>query len=422
VSLHWPASPVEIERIQRERKRVAVERALQSPFLKERIPKLDLDRLEDWWRKIPLLTKEELRKIPPERFHDEFCIQPRTKVVEYWRSGGATGRPLFYARSAEDMVHGLLAFERAWALIGATADDCAHISFPLGVHPVAHLYARAAINRGIGTVWCGAGSNTSSETQLELIDHLKPTVWLGMASYGLHLANLAEARGFDLKSSSVKKIIVAAEPLSPVKRKKLESAWGAEVFDHFGMTEAAFVAGEGVGHHGLHIWADLFYVEVVNENTGDPVPEGEVGSLVVTPLWNNSMTPFLRWSSGDLVSFTSKGEGNGPWSVFPMLRHARRTVGFFKVRGVNINHADLEDTLFRDPQVVDFRAEVTASESGNDVLHLYVEMRLERSERIIEAIKSTFEVTPKVTLLPRGTIAREFEAAVKPPRFVDKRG
>jgi phenylacetate-CoA ligase len=396
-----------------------VERARQSPFLKKRIPSGDI---EDVWRKIPLLTKEELRQIPPARFHDEFCIQPRTKVVEYWRSGGATGRPLFYPRSAEDMVHGLLAFERAWALIGATADDCAHISFPLGVHPVAHLYARAAINQGIGTVWCGAGTNTPSEVQLELVDQLKPTVWLGMASYGLHLANLAEAKGYDLKNSTIKKIIVAAEPLSPVKRKKLESAWGAEVFDHFGMTEAAFVAGEGVGHHGLHIWADLFYVEVVDESSGEPVPEGEVGSLVVTPLWNNSMTPFLRWSSGDLVSYSSQGVGDGPWSVFPMLRHARRTVGFFKVRGVNINHADLEDALFRLPDVVDFRAEVTAAESGNDVLHLYVEMRIERSERIIEVIKSTFHVTPKVTLLPRGTIARDFEAAVKPPRFVDKRG
>jgi phenylacetate-CoA ligase len=419
--MQWPSSRADIERIQRERKRVAVERALQSAFLKKRIPKLNLDRLDDFWQKIPLLTKEELRQIPPERFHDEFCIQPRTKVVEYWRSGGATGRPLFYPRSAEDMVHGLLAFERAWALIGATADDCAHISFPLGVHPVAHLYARAAINRGIGTIWCGAGTNTPSEVQLELIDQLKPTVWLGMASYGLHLANLAEAKGFDLASSSVKKIIVAAEPLSPVKRSKLENAWGAEVFDHFGMTEAAFVAGEGVGHHGLHIWADLFYVEVVDEKSGDPMPEGEVGSLVVTPLWNNSMTPFLRWSSGDLVSFTSKGAGDGPWSVFPLLRHARRTVGFFKVRGVNINHADLEDALFRVPDVVDFRAEVS-NDGDNDVLHLFVEARKHDSKALKEAMRKTFQITPEITLLPRGTIAREFEATVKPPRFVDKRG
>ena len=418
IDLRWPASRAELERIQRERKGVAVERARQSPFLKKRIPR---GAAEDVWHRIPLLTKEELRAIPPERFHEEFCIQPRSTVVEYWRSGGATGRPLFYPRSAEDMEHGLRAFERAWALIGATSEDCAHISFPLGVHPVAHLYARAAINHGIGTVWCGAGTNTPSETQLELIDHLKPTVWLGMASYGLHLANLAEAKGFDLAASTVKKLIVAAEPLSPVKRKKLEDAWGAEVFDHFGMTEGAFVAGEGVGHHGLHIWADQFYCEVVDEKTGEPVPEGEVGSLVVTPLWNNTMTPFLRWCSGDLVSFSSQGKGERPWSVFPMLRHARRTVGFFKVRGVNINHADLEDALFRDPQVVDFRAEV-ANEGDNDVLRLFVEMRSDEKGRIADMVRKTFQVTPQVSLLARGTIARDFEAAVKPPRFIDKRG
>ena len=418
VDLKWPKSRQDLERIQTERRRVALERALQSPFLKRRIPK---GRAEDIWHKIPLLTKEELRAIPPERFHDEFCIQPRTKVVEYWRSGGATGRPLFYPRSAEDMEHGLRAFERAWALIGATSDDCAHISFPLGVHPVAHLYARAAINHGIGTVWCGAGTNTPSETQLELIDHLKPTVWLGMASYGLHLANLAEAKGFNLAGSTVKKLIVAAEPLSPVKRQKLERAWGAEVFDHFGMTEAAFVAGEGVGHHGLHIWADQFYCEVVDEKSGEPVRDGDIGSLVVTPLWNNTMTPFLRWSSGDLVSFSSEGKGDGPWSVFPTLKHARRTVGFFKVRGVNLNHADLEDALFRDPQVVDFRAEVT-NEGDNDVLHLLVELRDEDTTRVVDAIRKTFQLTPQVSLLPRGTIARDFEAAVKAPRFVDKRG
>jgi phenylacetate-CoA ligase len=418
MNLLWPKSRKALLDIQKKRKQIAIDRARQSRFLKKRIPK---GRAEDIWHKIPPLTKEELRAIPPERFHDEFCIAPRSAAVEYWRSGGATGRPLFYPRSAEDMEHGLRAFERAWALIGAKPADCAHISFPLGVHPVAHLYARTAINHGIGTVWCGAGTNTPSEVQLELIDHLKPTIWLGMASYGLHLANLAETKGFDLKNSTVKKIIVAAEPLSPVKRKKLETAWGAEVFDHFGMTEGAFVAGEGVGHHGLHIWADQFFCEVLDEKTGEPMPEGQVGSLVVTPLWNNAMTPFLRWSSGDLVSMTSQGKGKGPWSVFPMLRHERRTVGFFKVRGVNINHAELEDLLFRDPDVVDFRAEVYDSQ-GNDVLHLHVEMRNQERDKVILSLKKTFQVTPEVTLLPRGTIAKDFEAAVKAPRFVDKRG
>ncbi len=395
---------------------------MQSPFWKRRMPLLDLQRLDDpdVWRRIPVLTKEDLRQIPPERFHDEFCIAPRTKVVEYWRSGGATGKPLFYPRSAEDMATNIMAFERAWALIGATADDCAHISFPLGVHPVAHLYARAAINLGIGTIWCGAGTNTPSEVQLELIRELQPTVWIGMASYGLHLANLAEVKGMDLAKSTVKKLLVAAEPLSPVKREKLERAWGAQVFDHFGMTEAAIVSGESLGHQGLHAFTDLWYLEVLDER-GEPVKEGEVGSLVVTALWSNTMTPFLRWSSGDLVSLSPSTGGSDPWSVFPVMRHARRTVGFFKVRGVNINHADLEDAMFRDPAVVDFRAEVY-NHGANDVLHLHVETRTGAAQPIVDMMRQTFQITPEVTLLERGTIAKEFETNVKAPRFVDKRG
>ena len=242
-----------------------------------------------------------------------------------------------------------------------------------------------------------------------------------MASYGLHLANLAEAKGFDLRNSSVKKIIVAAEPLSPVKRQKLETAWGAQVFDHFGMTEAGFVAGEAQGHHGMHAFTDQWHLEVLDEKSGQPVPDGEIGSLVMTPLWSNTMTPFLRWSSGDLVSISSQGKGDGPWSVFPIMRHARRTIGFFKVRGVNINHAELEDAMFRLPEVVDFRAEVV-NEGGNDALRLHVEARNQSGAGVVEAVKKIFQITPEVTLLARGTIAREFEANIKAPRFVDKRG
>ena len=422
MDFRWPRSQAAIDAIQKERRRIAVERALQSPFWKQRLPKLDLERVHepDVWRHIPVLTKEALREIPADRFHDEFCIAPRTKVVEYWRSGGATGRPLFYPRSAEDMETNIMAFERAWALIGATANDCAHISFPLGVHPVAHLYARAAINLGIGTVWCGAGNNTASDAQLELIEQLKPTIWIGMASYGLHLANLAETKGIDLSRSTVKKLLVAAEPLSPVKREKLERAWGAQVFDHFGMTEAAIVSGEGLDHSGLHAFTDLWHLEVLDDR-GDALPDGEVGSLVVTALWSNTMTPFLRWSSGDLVSISASTGGNRPWSLFPIMRHARRTVGFFKVRGVNINHAELEDAMFRDTAVVDFRAEVT-NVGDNDVLHLHVEIRSGSAEGIVDMVRRTFQVTPQVTLLPRGTIAKEFEANVKAPRFVDRRG
>jgi phenylacetate-CoA ligase len=425
----WPASHAEIERIQRARKRAAVEQALRAPFYYSRLRDIDLDRLDDpeVWIKIPLLAKEDLRALPAEKFYTEFCLQPLSRVVEYWRSGGVTGRPLFYPRSDFDMRYGLLAFRRAWPLVGATAEDCVHISFPLGIHPVGHLYARTAEDLGLGTVWCGSGANTPSAVQLELIQQLKPTIWAGMASYGLHLANLAEASGFDLAASSVEKLIVAAEPLSPAKRRKLERMWGAEVFDTFGMTEASFVAGEGKTHDGLHVWSDLFHVEVIDENSGLPVPEGVVGTLVVTPLWNNTMTPFLRWNSGDLVCLKSTGEADGPWSIFPVMRHARRTVGFFKVRGININHSELEDLMFLDLDVADFKAEADTANSGLEILRLMIETRRgidsePVTRRIGENVSKAFDVTPEIVVLESGTLGREFEASVKAPRFVDKRG
>jgi phenylacetate-CoA ligase len=425
----WPSSRAQIAEIQSRRKRRAVANAMRAPFFHDRLRNVDLDRLDDpaVWTKIPLLTKDQLREIPTEQFHERFCCAPRRAVVEYWRSGGVTGRPLFYPRSAKDMEWSILCFARAFEVVGATPDDLAHISFPLGIHPVAHLYARAAESLGIGTIWCGAGANTASLTQLDLIRELRPTIWCGMGSYGLHLANLAEANGFDLADSSVRKIVVAAEPLSPAKRQKLERAWGAIVSDQFGMTEGALISVQSPGGDGLHVWSDLFLCEVVEETTGEPVSDGEVGSLVMTALTNNNITPFLRWNSGDLVSMSSEGHGNGPWSVFPVMHHARRTVGFFKVRGVNINHNELEDLMFFNQAIQDFKAEVIATDAGNDLLRILVEPRrgLDAGEvrhGIVTGVQSRFEVTPEIVILESGTLGKEFESTIKAARFVDRRG
>src|SRR5436853_5743968 len=100
------------------------------------------------------------------------------------------------------------------------------------------------------------------------------------------------------------------------------------------------------------------------------------------------------------------------------MRHARRTVGFFKVRGININHPELEDLMFFEPDISEFRAEVYNDEGGLDVLQLSIEVRRGVSEDattaiIINKVKQTFQVTPKIAVRAPGTIAREFEADVK---------
>jgi phenylacetate-CoA ligase len=426
--LALPRSRADIRRIQSERKRAALAQARRSPFQRDRLEGIDERRLDDpeEWAKIPVLDKDALRALSDAEFYERFCIAPEDGVAEFWRSGGATGKPLFYPRSHADMRYGLLSFARTFDCIGVGAGERLQDSFPLGIHPVGHVFARAAQVRGIGVTWAGAGTTTPSQMQIDLVRRLAPTVWMGMSSYGLHLANLAESLGVDLAAGSVRHIVCSAEPLSDAKRDKLARSWGARVWDTFGMTEAGMMGAEDDTLGGFRVWTDMYYVEVVDPDTHRPVAEGEVGALVVTPLWTHHCTPFLRWLSGDLVTMHEADDGRGPFSVFPLVKHAHRTTGFFKVRGVNINHPEFEDFMFRDAAVNDFKCEILA-EGDNDVLRVSIEVKRGAaasavSADLVKRIKQTFEVTPEVAVLEPGTLAREFEASVKAPRFADRRG
>jgi len=281
---------------------------------------------------------------------------------------------------------------------------------------------------GVGMLWVGAGNSYPSAAQLDLIQDIKPTVWIGMSSFALHLANLAEAKGIDLAASSVRKLVCSAETLSAAKREKLSRLWGAEVFDVFGMSEAGLMGAETTAHDGIHIWTDMHFIEVVDPQTGKSLPEGEIGTLCVTPLWTNHAMPFLRWNSGDLVRFNSRAEGAGQFvDLFPVIRHANRTTGFFKIKGVNVNHAEFEDFMFRNPQILDFQAILeTETATDREGLKVLIEFKGTQDDSatcddVSKAIKSVFEITPVVEALKRGTLATEFERSLKAPRFIDRR-
>ncbi len=378
-----PRSRAEIAALQQQRKVAAVKNALRAPFHQTRLKGIDPERVADpaRWREIPLLLKEDLRALPPEQYFSDFCLAKPHEIAEYWRSGGVTGEPLFYPRTYADLPYCMLGFDRTFQCVGFETGDICHMSLPLGIHPAGQMWARSAENLGIGTIWAGAGASTPSTVQLSLIAGLKPTILLTMSSYGLHLANLAEAQGIDLRQSSIRKILCTAEPLSQAKREKLAAMWGAEVFDCFGMTEASMMGAEGPGTEGYRIWTDLFFIEVIDPTTKAPAPEGAPGMLVTT--------------------------------------------GFFKVRGTNIDHSEFEDFMFRSPEVADFKVEVV-NVGGLDELVLSIEVSPETDRAAVVAhlarrTKMKFAVTPRINLLERGTLAREFESSVKAPRFVDRR-
>ena len=422
-----PKTRAEIEPIQSDGKRRALAQARCAPFYTGKLDRVNADRLDDpdEWRKIPILDKETLRKLEDREFYEKFCIAPDDGIAEYWRSGGATGTPLFYPRSFADIAAAMIGFSRIYDCTNCGRGGRAHVSFPLGIHPVGQMLARAASSRGISVNWAGSGTTTPSAMQLELIERLRPTIWMGMSSYGLHLANLAEARGLNLAARSIETVLCSAEPLSDAKREKLARQWGAQVRDTFGMTEAGMMGAEDQAGRGFRIWTDMFLVEVLDPDTHAPVAEGQVGSLVVTPLWTNNVTPFLRWSSGDLVTWQRGDDDTGPFSVFPLIKHAHRTSGFFKLRGVNVNHSEFEDFIFRNIEISDFKAELV-TERDLEVMVLTVEVRrgVDASaavEALKTAVRNQFELTPQIVVVETGSLAKEFETSVKMPRFSDRR-
>lgn len=423
-----PESREQVEAIQRDRKVVAVERARRSPFWRSKLEHINTAKLDDpeEWAKIPILTKDELRAMSSEEFYSQFCVFKQEDVCEYWRSGGSTGKPLFYPRTHEDMTYNMMGFARTYDCAGIGAGEAAHISLPLGIHPAGHAWARAAQIRKMGLVWAGAGASLPSAQQLELIKMLKPTMWMGMSSYGLHLANIADSQGYDLAGSSVKTVMCTAEAVSDAKRAKMEREWGAELFDNFGMTEISMMGAESPSHEGFHIWDDLALIEVLDPDTWKPVPDGEPGRLITTSLYGNEATPFLRWDSGDIVTMKKQAETQGPFSVFPVIRHAHRTAGFFKIRGVNINHQEFEDFMFEFSAVNDFKVEMTTAASGLDEFRVSVELRSGAAasaavDDLTLRTKQVFEISPTIDVLETGSIAAAFESSVKAPRFVDIR-
>lgn len=421
-----PTEDALLER-QSARRVAAFERAKTAPFYADVLRGMDAATIlePEAWRAIPVLDKEQLRSLSSQAFYQDFCLAPRSAIAEFWRSGGSTGRPLYYPRTLADVEYGLIGFQRVLECAGFTKDDITHLSLPLGIHPAGHLMGRAATHAEMGVVWAGGGNTLPSAMQIEMMRLFQPSAWIGMASYGLQLANLARADGFDLKSAGIDKILCTAEPLSASKRAKLADVFGADVRDSFGMTEMMMLGAEDAACEGFRFWADYAYPEILDPETLTPVTEGKAGLLVVTSLVTNNATPFLRWNTGDIVTLrkgTPQGTG---YDVFPVIKHTHRTAGFVKVRGVNIGFTDFEDLMFRTPEVADFRVAITFDGTA-DHLKLFMEPAPaapgNAADTVAGIVKHTFEITPDIEVLEPGSIAKSFEGSFKPPRFKDERG
>lgn len=407
----------------------AIDNAWRSPFFGKRLAAAGIEQgavpSPAQWQRLELTTKEELRLLPADEFKVQLVVAETAEIAMVWRSGAATGRPLFYPKARRDFPDLIESFARVLDMAGLGPGDLVHNSFPyLGVHPIGHMFGHAMRDRGCGNIFAGSGSNTASDVQIELLFSMQPTAWMGIGSYLNQLGHRADAAGHSTAGTSLRRIISSAEPLTPAKRSKMEGTWGAELFDCYGMTECSMMGAECDRHAGLHIWTDMFLVEILDTDTGQPLPAGEVGAVVVTPFHSSSGIPFLRWASGDLGAL--EPDCDCAYRAFPRLKLAARTLGFSKVRGININHNDLEDRLFRLPPVADFMVTVLTADLA-DRLQIEIEPARgqdpeDAADTVRRDIAAAFELQPEVVVLARGTVAARLETEVKQVRFRDRRG
>src|SRR6202045_180644 len=183
-SLSPPATTDHIRKIQSERKRYAVAQARRAPFFKGKLDHVNIDRLDDpaEWNKDPILDKDMLRSMSDAEFYRDFCLleSDGDSVSEYWRSGGTTGRPLFYPRSHRDLAAAMLGFCRVFHCTGVKAPQRVHCSFPLGIHPAGQMMARAAEKCGLAVLMAGAGGATAYSPPADASDKHRPGLGRGV--------------------------------------------------------------------------------------------------------------------------------------------------------------------------------------------------------------------------------------------------
>jgi len=278
----------------------------------------------------------------------------------------------------------------------------------------------------VGCLVIPAGPGTS-ERQLMLMQDFGTTAVHILPSYALYFANYLEQKGIDpRKDLKLRKAFVGAEPHTEQTRKRIEEAFGVDVYNSYGLTE---MNGPGVAFEceqkaGMHLWEDCFLLEIIDPATGEPLPDGQRGELVLTTLKREAM-PILRYRTRDITSVIAE-----PCPCGRTHRRIHRITGrsddMLIIRGVNIFPQQIEQVLMSMPQVGrnyliivegldDLTVKVELSDRGFDG---QVEHLAALQNQLVEKLKAEIWVRPKVDLVPPGSLP---VAEGKAKRVLDKR-
>jgi len=409
-----------LEKLQVERLKRTIEIAAHSPyyskvFAAHGITSDSIKHIEDI-RKLPFTTKPDMRANYPFGL---VAGDMRNDGVRIHSSSGTTGTPTVIVHSQHDLDSWANLVARCMYTAGVRKTDVFQNSSGYGMFTGGLGFQYGAERLGALTVPAAAGN---SKRQIKFITDFKTTALHAIPSYAIRLAEVFQEEGIDPRSTTLKTFFIGAEPHTEEQRRKIETLFNVKAYNSFGMTE---MNGPGVGfecteQNGMHIWEDCYVLEIINPETGEPVPDGEIGEMVLTTL-DRQMMPLIRYRTHDLTRVIP--------DECPCGRTARRidrikgrSDDMFIVKGVNIFPMQVEKVLVGHPELGSNYLITLSNEDADEMIveaelnelstDNYIELQ-QLQKAISREMKDEILLTPKIKLVKKGSLPQSEGKAVR---------
>ena len=378
----------------------------RSPFYARKFEGIDLSQIktQEDFERLPFTDKADLREAYPLGL----AAVPRKDIVRIHSSSGTTGTPVVIPYTARDVEDWAVMFERCYRMAGVTEDDVVQITPGYGLWTAGIGFQAGCERLGAMALPMGPGN---TDKQLRMMEDMGTTVLCATSSYALLLAEEIKNRGIKDRLH-LRKGVIGSERWGEKMRNEIASDLGVEFYDIYGLTE---IYGPGIGiscdyRNGIHMWDDYIYFEIIDPHTGETVPDGTVGELVITTLRKEG-APLIRYRTHDLTRIVP---GECPCgSRFPRIDIiVGRTDDMIKVKGCNMFPAQFDEVLATIEGASSEYQVMIDHLMGRDEVTVYFETtvpeegRIELERELVSKIKSKMNITVIPRAVPVGYLPR----------------
>lgn len=396
------------------------------PFYRKKLDEMgiqpgDIRTLDDL-RRLPFTYKQDLRDNYP---YGLFAV-PQAQLARIHASSGTTGKQTVVGYTHNDLKIWGEITARALSAAGVTAEDFVHISYGYGLFTGGLGLHEGATTLGASVIPVSTGN---TKRQIQIMQDFGSNCLCCTPSYAMHIAETMQQMGVDPSSLKLRAGIFGAEPWTEAMCRRIEEMMRIKAYDIYGMSE---LMGPGVAYEcsaqdGMHINEDHFIVEVIDPETGEPVPDGEKGELVFTCISKEAL-PLIRYRTRDISAVTREKCSCGR-TFLRMKKPQGRTDDMLIIRGVNVFPSQVESVLLGFDFITPNYQITVSREGALDSVRIDVEMaegvafdtvrEVESRARMLRsAIEQVLNIAATVRLVPPGTLAR---SEGKAKRVIDTR-